>query len=85
MKASPEDSPGWNGTNQSGFTGLPGGYRSYYNGAFGNAGDFGYWWGSSPDGSSAWFRYLSFDFENVNRSSNSQRYGFSVRCVRDAE
>ena len=24
MKASPDDSPGWNGNNQSGFTGLPG-------------------------------------------------------------
>ena len=28
MKSSPEDSPAWNGTNTSGFSGLAGGYRT---------------------------------------------------------
>ena len=36
-------------------------------------------------GSFAWFRYLSSSNEDVNRYFTSQRYGFSVRCVRDAE
>ena len=74
----------WDGTNLSGFSGLPGGYR-YFSGYFYYAGSNGYWWSSSPSGSNAWFRYLSSDGENVYRFNVSQRYGFSVRCVRDAE
>ena len=76
---------GGNGANSSGFSGLPGGYRSNYDGDFFNAGSGGYWWSSSPNGSDAWYRFLYFDFENVSRSNYVQRFGFSVRCVRDAE
>jgi uncharacterized protein (TIGR02145 family) len=75
---------GGNGTNSSGFSGLPGGYRNS-NGFFYNAGDVGYWWSSSPSGSNAWGRYLYYYGENVARYSSSPRSGFSVRCVRDAE
>ena len=43
---------GWqnngNGTNTSGFSGLPGGFRNSY-GNFTNFGAFGYWWSSSED------------------------------------
>ena len=74
----------WGGTNLSGFSGLPGGARSFY-AYFLDAGSTGYWWSSSPYGSYAWYRYLSVDGESVYRSSNLQRDGFSVRCVRDAE
>ena len=80
---------GWyddgNGTNSSGFSGLPGAYRDYINGYFGNAGYDALWWSSSPNGSYAWYRYLDFEYENVYRFNTNQRYGFSVRCVRDAE
>ena len=79
---------GWfndsNGTNSSGFSGLPGGYR-YYDGSFGFAGYGGFWWSSSPDGSSAWYRSQGNYDEYVYRSTNNLRSGFSVRCVRDAE
>jgi len=75
---------GGNGTNSSGFSGLPGGYRNY-NGYFNGAGFFGYWWSSSPVGSSAWDRYLYNSVEDVYRNYGLQRGGFSVRCVRDAE
>jgi uncharacterized protein (TIGR02145 family) len=79
---------GWvndgNGTNSSGFTGLPGGDRNL-NGNFTNAGNFGAWWSSSPIGSAAWFRYLGDFDEVVYRNSNDSQNGFSVRCVRDAE
>ena len=73
-----------NGTNSSGFSCLPGGSRGY-SGAFETAGYDGIWWSSSPDGSSAWGRYLNSYYENVYRTNFSPRYGFSVRCVRDAE
>ena len=75
---------GGNGTNSSGFAGLPGGYRNFvgYNSLAGNG---GFWWSSSPDGSNAWFRTLYANYEIVGRSNYSQRYGFSVRCVQDAD
>ena len=80
--------PGWdgsfNGTNSSGFSGLPGGYRSS-SGNFANAGYLGYWWSSSPNGSSEWYRGLSSGNGRVSRFSGDRRSGFSVRCVRDAE
>ncbi len=80
---------GWyqagNGTNSSGFSGLPGGYRNGDDGNFGLAGNYGYWWSSSPFGSVAWYRYLGSSLEDVYRYYSSRRFGFSVRCVRDAE
>ena len=82
MKSSPEDSPAWNGTNTSGFSGLAGGYR-YDNGGFNDGGNFGYFWSASADGTDAWFRLLSGGNTEVDRYNNLQRSGFSVRCVRD--
>ena len=84
MKATYGFFGGGNGTNSSGFSGLPGGYR-YIDGYFGSAGNSGYWWSSSPNGSYAWFRGLSYSSEVVYRIDFNQRHGFSVRCVRDAE
>ena len=48
---------GGNGTDNFGFSALPGGLR-YYDGVFLDAGDCGYWWSSSPSGGNAWFRSL---------------------------
>ncbi len=76
---------GGNGTNSSGFSGLPGGSRDLYDGYFNDAGNSGGWWSSSPSGSYAWGRLLFSYAENVDRSDDGGRYGFSVRCVRDAE
>ena len=75
---------GGNGTNSSGFSGLPGGYRDYI-GYFFNAGSSGAWWSSSPDGSSSWSRDLNTYYDEVDRSKDDQRLGFSVRCIQDAE
>ncbi len=50
-----------------------------------DAGYFGLWWSSSPSGGSAWFRCLYSLSPDINRSSGSPRYGFSVRCLRDAD
>ena len=76
---------GGNGTNSSGFSGLPGGYRNFNDGYFLDAGNNGYWWSASPSGSVAWYRSLNYISENVFRYNLNRRYGFSVRCVRDAE
>jgi uncharacterized protein (TIGR02145 family) len=90
LKASPQDSPSWNGYDSgdplnSGFSALPGGLRNGGNGYFLNEGNFGYWWSASPLWTSnAWSRSLDSDLDYVNRDYTSlRRYGFSVRCVRD--
>jgi uncharacterized protein (TIGR02145 family) len=84
MKAKYGDN--WDGTNLSGFSGLPGGSRSSNLGIFLNAGVRGNWWSSSPNGANAWYRVLSSSSENVFRNlSLSPRGAVSVRCVRDAE
>ena len=83
---------GWfgrgNGANSSGFSGLPGGYRSR-SGSFSNAGLTANWWSRSPDGcppSVVYGRFLADNSEVFsNRGSLKRRYGLSVRCVRDAE
>ncbi len=81
-------SPTWDGTNSSGFSALPGGFRSRIDGSFDNFGNNGYWWSSSPagsllSGSLAWYRDLSPGGSEVNRDNDFVRGGFSVRCVRD--
>ena len=79
---------GWdddgNGTNTSGFAGLPGGWR-FSNGGFGNIGAYGYWCSSSLNFTYlAWDRYLCSNYCDVNiYDYYFERYGFSVRCLRD--
>jgi uncharacterized protein (TIGR02145 family) len=78
---------GWvencNGTNSSGFSGLPGGYRNDA-GAFDNVGANGNWWGSAEFGTSnAWLRSLYCSSGDVGRDDLNKPYGFSVRCLRD--
>jgi uncharacterized protein (TIGR02145 family) len=75
-------SEAWDGTNESGFSALPAGYR-FYDGFFFDLGDFGYWWSSSPDGGNAIYRFLTSGNSNVNRYYSNPHFGFSVRCVRD--
>ena len=72
----------WGGTNSSGFSALPGGFRGYDGGDFDSQGG-GSWWSSSPSGTDAWYRFLYSGLSNVFRSTNDTRSGFSVRCVRD--
>jgi len=78
---------GWakdgNGTNSSGFSGLPGGNRNG-DGSFFNVGEFGYWWSCTEDDTDvAWNRYLNYSFGSVSRFNFSKEEGFSVRCLRD--
>ncbi len=79
----------WNGpntgaTNESGFSALPGGYRSSYDGTFFDVGYYAFFWSSTEGSSSyAWSRYLSYDYSGIYRSNYYKQDGFSVRCVRD--
>ncbi len=74
---------GGNGTNTSGFTALPGGFRNI-NGEFYGIGRFGYWWSASESSiNRSWFRLVDYDINGVVRGERDNVLGFSVRCVRD--
>ena len=77
---------GWelngNGTNASGFAGLPGGFREV-NGVFELAGSLGCWWTSTPTGNNAWNRDLDAINSFVLSFDANLQSGFSVRCVLD--
>lgn len=80
---------GWanngNGTNSSGFTGLPGGHRDG-NGSIYYLVTYGFWWSStetSGASTSAWYRYMHYAYDQVNRVVDGNTYGFSVRCIKD--
>lgn len=78
---------GGNGTNSSGFSGLPGGNRNGGNGVFYSAGDDGSWWSSSPFNYdwSARRRIIFAINENVYSYVENSRSGLSVRCIKDIE
>jgi uncharacterized protein (TIGR02145 family) len=76
---------GWNsdgnGSNSSGFTGLPGGYR--YSVGFSDVGNNGYLWSASESGILSWRRGLYSSYGGVSRDYDDRYDGFSARCVRD--
>jgi uncharacterized protein (TIGR02145 family) len=76
--------PNTSATNESGFTGLPGGFRISI-GLFGDIGYRGFWWSSSENDTTsyAWNRGLYYDGGNASGRYDDKRYGFSVRCLRD--
>jgi uncharacterized protein (TIGR02145 family) len=79
---------GWNpgspGTNTSGFSALPGGYRDN-DGSFFNFSYNAFFWSASEyDFLNAWFRYLYFFNSNLYRFNYfNKSVGASVRCLRD--
>ena len=76
-------SPNTGATNESGFAGLPGGYRNG-NGSFGYVGSYGIWWSSTESSTNnAWDRFLYSEVYLLDRFNDSKLYGFSVRCLRD--
>jgi uncharacterized protein (TIGR02145 family) len=82
-----KSSNGWtddgNGTNESGFTGLPGGCRDL-NGKFGYIDKIGYWWSSTEyDTTLAWYRCIDRSPYYVYRTNYYKQNGLSVRCLRD--
>jgi len=72
---------GWNnegnGTNKSGFTALPGGYRDN-NGIFTDVGYHGYWWSTS-----SWYFLLRYNTKKLEMVNSYGNYGMSVRCLKD--
>jgi uncharacterized protein (TIGR02145 family) len=78
---------GWenngNGTNESGFNGLPSGFNANSDSFFYNIGKDGNWWSSTDGGEDyAWARYLSYNLNSIGRSYPNKDLGMSVRCLK---
>ncbi|MDR3012797.1 MAG: fibrobacter succinogenes major paralogous domain-containing protein, partial [Chitinispirillales bacterium] len=71
------------GTDDHGFSALPGGRRSTTDGGFWNVGARGLWWSATEDGAAfAWNRRMYSGYSSVYRNSWGKRNGLSLRCVR---
>ena len=77
-------SPNADATNQTGFTALPGGYRSS-TGSFYEITYKGEWWTSTTgsDISYGYYRFLDFNIGFILRDEDYKVDGNSVRCIRD--
>ncbi len=76
--------PNVGANNESGFTGLPGGYRSL-SVSFYNIKNNGSYWSSteSDDASKSYGRGLTSSQSAVSYSISNKETGYSIRCVRD--
>lgn len=76
--------PNTGATNQSGFTGLPGGYKRS-DGGYQLLSSFGYWWSSTENGDDqAWARNVDYYYSSLSRYVFEYKtQGFSCRCVKD--
>ena len=76
--------PNTGGSNSSGFTGVPGGFRSA-KGVFFSIDQYAAYWASGEEVGTdkAWYRTLHYDKEQVYRQYNDMRLGLSVRCIED--
>ncbi|MCO5233969.1 MAG: fibrobacter succinogenes major paralogous domain-containing protein [Chitinophagales bacterium] len=90
MKSTTDDwkTPKTNATNESGFTGLPGGWRSIRTyPSFYSFGEIGYWWSSTPTPSSAntdaFYYGLAYNNSKLTELFQSRAVGLSCRCVKD--
>lgn len=75
--------PNTGATNESGFTGLPGGYRSSVTSNFVTSGYECYFWSSTENSNNSWsyrLYYLNDDFQS---DLDDHLYGFSARCIKD--
>ena len=83
-----KNTTGWNagenGTNTSGFSALPGGYRFYADGLFNGQNSLGYWWTATEhDADRGWYRRLDGNNTAVYKASTDKRAGKAIRCVKD--
>jgi uncharacterized protein (TIGR02145 family) len=77
-------SPNTGANNKTGFTALPGGYRSY-NGSYSYLGIYGYWWSSNQFmESNVYFWNLRYKSGLAFKYIAEKPNGFSVRCLKDS-
>lgn len=75
--------PNTGATNFSGFSAVPGGYRSQF-GFYTQKGYGAYYWsGQSAGSNDGWFQQLLYDNSSLTGNIFDGRFGTSVRCIRD--
>jgi uncharacterized protein (TIGR02145 family) len=75
------NTPNTDATNESGFSGLPGGVRTY---GFSLSGNYGYWWCSREiNVNRASNLYLGHSISRVWRNTSYKTDGLSCRCVKN--
>jgi uncharacterized protein (TIGR02145 family) len=75
---------GQNGTNTSGFSALPGGYRYNIDGTFNLVGTMTYFWAADElDAARGWYRRLDGAQTGVNKGATEKPAGKYIRCVKD--
>ena len=78
------DSPNEDATNQSGFTGLPGGYRNYsFNAEFYSLGGSGSFWSASVENDMPFEKDLYYAHGSIITNQIPKGYGLSVRCIKN--
>lgn len=82
LKAENGWSDGGNGTNNYGFSLLPGGLYADGTGYLFEGGQ-AYLWTSSENGKYAWMRRLTASDNDIYRADYVKSYGFSIRCLKD--
>ena len=75
-------SPNEGATNESGFSGLPGGERNNLS-QFDDISKWGSWWTSTSSGKNANWWYVHFNHARLINESADQTFGKSVRCIKD--
>ena len=76
-------SPNTDATNESGFTALPGGFRSSSSG-FTNLGEISWFWScTNYSFYYGWSRVMDNVSSNVIRYGSGKDYGYSLRCIKD--
>jgi uncharacterized protein (TIGR02145 family) len=75
--------PNLNGTNTSGFSALPGGYRFGVDGSFQSLGQVSFWWASDQvDATTAFYRRLDGTLTTVYRMGVLKSAGKYIRCIK---
>ena len=82
LKATDAWDSGIPGSNISGFSALPAGWRTK-NGAFSQLGEFTHWHSRSITGAGANYRGLGLNGTGIARAASYREAGRSVRCVKD--
>lgn len=75
--------PNTGANNESGFTGLPGGYR-WSDGTFASINLYGEWWTSTDNPAPFAQNYsLGFSYDFLSEDYRDKANGYAVRCVKD--
>ncbi|MCO5233765.1 MAG: fibrobacter succinogenes major paralogous domain-containing protein [Chitinophagales bacterium] len=72
-------------TNESGFTGMPGGYRIYDASSYTNFNSDAYFWSATDRENTkvAWYMHLGHNSIDAGLSNDNKGNGYSCRCLKD--